>query len=204
MKKVVVSVLALVVACPAFAGPKQPQKSFWNMWGLDPYIGMRIGASYNALNYNFNDHKETMSDELFQGRVALGLEMCDTVRSEIEWSMYTKAKDTKDFGSVGEVKVENELQTLLFNTYMEFGHYKIVRPFVGLGAGVAFTDLTREVPSLDERYTESKTRFSAMGTLGVTFDMQHYAVDIAARYNYIDVASGLHNFGGDVGIRFMF
>jgi hypothetical protein len=34
--------------------------------------------------------------------------------------------------------------------------------------------------------------------------MESFAVDVAARYTYADVRSGLHNFGGDIGIRFMF
>lgn len=86
---------------------------------------------------------------------------------------------------------------------MEFGHYKIVRPFAGLGVGMAFADVTRH-GDIVPHYSESKTRFSGMATMGVTFDMERFAVDLAARYTYVDIQSGLHNFGGDVGIRFMF
>ena len=43
-----------------------------------------------------------------------------------------------------------------------------------------------------------------MGALGVEFDMEYFAVDLAARYNYIDIQSGMHNVGADLGIRFMF
>lgn len=202
MKKIAISTLAVLIACPAFAG-NYGSGSSWQLFGLDPYIGLRGGASYTNLNYNYNDHKESMSDMVFQGRAALGLEVCDTVRSEIEWSIYSKAKDSADFGTAGDVKVDTKLQTLLWNTYWEFGGYHIVRPFFGLGAGVAFTDVSRDVPKVGD-HSESKTRFSAMGALGVTFDLERIAVDIAARYNYVDVNSGLHNFGGDIGIRFMF
>ena len=202
MKKIAISTLAVLIACPAFAG-NYGSGSSWQLFGLDPYIGLRGGASYTNLNYNYNDHKESMSDMVFQGRAALGLEVCDTVRSEIEWSIYSKAKDSADFGTAGDVKVDTKLQTLLWNTYWEFGGYHVVRPFIGLGAGVAFADVKRDVPALGD-HSESKTRFSAMGALGVTFDMERFAVDIAARYNYVDVQSGLHNFGGDIGIRFMF
>ncbi len=202
MKKIAISTLAVLIACPAFAG-NYGIGSSWQLFGLDPYIGLRGGASYTNLNYNYNDHKESMSDMVFQGRAALGLEICDTVRSEIEWSIYSKAKDSADFGTAGDVKVDTKLQTLLWNTYWEFGGYHVVRPFIGLGAGVAFADVKRDVPALGD-HSESKTRFSAMGALGVTFDMERFAVDIAARYNYVDVQSGLHNFGGDIGIRFMF
>ena len=202
MKKIAISTLAVLIACPAFAG-NYGSGSSWQLFGLDPYIGLRGGASYTNLNYNYNDHKESMSDMVFQGRAALGLEVCDTVRSEIEWSIYSKAKDSADFGTAGDVKVDTKLQTLLWNTYWEFGGYHVVRPFIGLGAGVAFADVKRDVPALGD-HSESKTRFSAMGALGVTFDMERFAVDIAARYNYVDIQSGLHNFGGDIGIRFMF
>ncbi len=204
MKKILVSTLAVLIACPAFAGPGYQQRnSSWQLFGLDPYIGLKGGASYSNLNYNYNENKETISDMAFQGRAAMGLEICDTVRSEIEWSIYSKTKDSADFGDISDVKVETKLQTLLWNMYWEFGNYHIVRPFVGLGAGAAFADVKRVVPDLGD-HSESKTRFSAMGSLGVTFDMQRFAVDLAARYNYVDVESGLHNFGGDIGIRFMF
>lgn len=192
----------MLIACPAFAG--QPSGgSSWQLFGLDPYIGLRGGASYTNLNYNFNNSKESIGDMAFQGHVAMGLEICDTVRSEIEWSIFSKAKDTKSFGDIADVNVDTKMQTLLWNTYWEFGGYHIVRPFIGLGAGVAFVDVNRDVPNVGS-IGESKTRFSAMGSLGITFDMQRFAVDIAARYNYVDVQSGLHNFGGDIGIRFMF
>lgn len=204
MKKIIISTLAVLVACPAFAGINHPnQGSSWQMWGMDPYIGLRGGVSYNNLNYKFDGNKESITDTVIQGRAAMGLEICDTVRSEIEWSIFSKAKDSANFGAAGRVDVDTKLQTLLWNSYLEFGSYKIVRPFVGLGAGVAFTDVKRDGALID-RHSESKTRFSAMGTMGVTFDMERFAVDLAARYNYIDIQSGLHNFGGDIGIRFMF
>ncbi len=203
MKKVVISTLAVLIASPALATGYQSQGSSWQMFGLDPYIGIRGGASYSNLNYNYNDHKETLSDMVFQGRAAMGLEICDTVRSEIEWSIYSKAKDSARFGEAEDIKIETKLQTLLWNSYWEIGGYHMVRPFIGLGVGAAFADVKREIPDVGH-HSENKTRFSAMGTLGVTFDMKKFAVDLAARYNYVDINSGLHNFGGDIGIRFMF
>lgn len=201
MKKIAISTLAVLMACPAFAGANQ--HSSWQLFGLDPYIGLRGGISYTNLNYRYNDDKQSMTDTIFQGRAALGLEVCDTVRSEIEWSYFGKAKDHDDFGTPVRVEVETKMQTLLWNNYMEFGGYQVVRPFVGVGAGVAFTDVKRKVPYVGD-HSDSKTRFSAMGTLGITFDMDVFAVDLAARYTYVDINSGLHNFGGDLGIRFMF
>ena len=140
---------------------------------------------------------------MLQGRAALGLEICDKLRTEVEWSIFGKLEDIESFGSAGDAKIKAKMQTLLMNTYWEFGPYQAVRPFAGLGAGVAFTDVTRRGASIPY-HSDNKTRFSAMGTMGVTFDMERFAVDLAARYTYVDVNSGLHNFGGDVGIRFMF
>ncbi len=202
MKKIVISTLAALIACPAMAG-MNPTTSSWQVWGLDPYIALKGGLGYSNLNYRFNGHKESMDDMVWHGRAALGLEICDTVRSEVEYSMYSKLKDHNDFGTPAQVDVHAKLQTLLFNTYMEWGEYQVVRPFIGVGAGVAFTDVKRQGDLVPENSVKN-TRFSAMGALGVTFDMNYFAVDLAARYNYVDVASGLHNFGGDLGIRFMF
>ena len=201
MKKLAVSALAVVLACPAFAG-QQSDPSFTIM-GLEPYIGIRAGMGYNNLNYSFNDKKESVEDLDFRGRVAMGLEVCDTVRSEIEWSLYSKTKDTKTFNDIEDVRIENKLQTLMWNTYWEIGDYQMIRPFIGAGIGLAFSDTTREGPTID-RYSHDKTAFTAMGSIGMTFDWKIFAVDVAARYNYADVRSGLHDFGGDIGIRFMF
>ena len=202
MKKIVISTLAVLIACPAFAGTHK-QDSDWQMFGLNPYIALRGGLGYTNLNYSFNDRKESMTDMDFQGRAALGLEICDTVRSEVEWSIFSKAKDNDTFGTSTQVDIDAKLQTLLVNSYWEFGGYQIVRPFVGLGVGAAFSEVTRKIPAVADHH-QSRGSVAAMGTLGMTFDMDYFAVDVAARYTYADVNSGLHNFGGDVGIRFMF
>lgn len=203
MKKLAISTLAVLIACPAFAINHPDQGSSWQMWGMDPYVGLRGGLSYTNLNYKYDGNKESITDWIFQGRAALGLEVCDTVRSEIEWTYYGKTSDNANFGPAGNVDVDAKLQTLLWNNYMEFGPYKIVRPFAGLGIGMAFADVKRD-GALVPHHSESKTRVGAMATMGVTFDMERFAVDLAARYTYVDIQSGLHNFGGDVGIRFMF
>ena len=203
MKKLAISTLAVLIACPAFAINHPDQGSSWQMWGMDPYVGLRGGLSYTNLNYKYDGDKESITDWVFQGRAALGLEICDTVRSEMEWTYYGKTSDKENFGAAGEIDVKAKLQTLLWNNYMEFGSYKMVRPFAGLGVGMAFADVRRE-GALVPHHSESKTRVGAMATMGVTFDMERFAVDMAARYTYVDIQSGLHNFGGDVGIRFMF
>lgn len=203
MKKLAISTLAVLMACPAFAINHPDQGSSWKMWGMDPYIGLRGGMSYTNLNYKYDGNKESITDWIFQGRAALGLEVCDTVRSEMEWTYYGKTSDKADFGPAGNIDVDAKLQTLLWNNYMEFGSYNMVRPFAGLGVGMAFADVKRD-GKLVPHHSESKTRVGAMATMGVTFDMERFAVDLAARYTYVDIQSGLHNFGGDVGIRFMF
>lgn len=201
MKKIAVSALAVVLACPAFAG--QSSDSSFTIMGLDPYIGMRLGVGYNNLQYSLNDKKESVEDVDFRGRLALGLDICDTVRSEIEWSLFTKTKDTKDFGDLKNVKIESKLQTLMWNSYWEIGGYHKIRPFIGAGIGLAFTDISHN-SDIIKNESDKATRFTAMGTVGMTFDWQIFAVDVSARYNYIDVRSGMHDIGGDVGVRFMF
>lgn len=204
MKKIIVSTLAVLIACPAFAGMHRAEQGTWQMWGMDPYIALRGGMTWENLNYSFNNKKETMSDFVFQGRAALGLEVCDKVRSEIEYTYFGKGKDHSNFNTEDRIEVKTKLQTLMWNSYWEFGEYDIVRPFFGLGLGAAFTDISRSGAGAEFDKSSSKTRFTAMGALGVSFDMEYFAVDLAARYNYIDVQSGMHNVGADLGIRFMF
>ncbi len=202
MKKLAISTLAVLIACPAFAGNPRDGSS-WQIGGLDPYIGLRGGVSYSNTNYRYIGEKESMTDVVLQGRAAMGLEIDKQFRSEIEWSIHGAAKDSARFGATN-VDVKTKLQTLLMNTYMEFGPCTaIVRPFVGLGAGAGFASVKRSGTGV-EKHTNDKAGFSATGMMGMTFDMEQFAVDVAARYTYVDVMSGLHNFGADLGIRFMF
>lgn len=202
MKKIAISTLAVLIACPAFAGHPRDGSS-WQVGGLDPYVGLRGGITYSNLNYNYLNEKESMTDAVLQGRVAMGLEINKQFRSEIEWSINGAAKDSARFGAA-DVDVKTNLQTLLMNTYMEFGPCTaMIRPFVGLGAGAGFTSIKRSGAGIAS-HTNDKAGFSATGMMGMTFDMEQFAVDVAARYTYVDVMSGLHNFGADLGIRFMF
>ena len=200
MKKIAIPVLAAVIACPAMAG-QYHNESFWD--SLDPYIALRVGAGYSNLNYRYNGYKESLSDQEMHARAALGLSMyCHRARTEIEWSMLTKLKDDNSFGD-DQVNVDTKLNTLLMNAYMDFGDYEMIRPFIGLGAGVAFVDQSREIAGVGTKNND-QTKFSAMGALGVTFDWRIFAVDLAFRYTYADVNSGIHNFAGDIGMRYMF
>ena len=131
----------------------------------------------------------------------MGLEIDKQYRSEIEWSIYSKAKDSSEFSGYN-VDVSTKLQTLMLNTYMEFGGYRMIRPFAGLGLGAGFADINAS--GADIAKSTDKTGLAASAMLGMTFDMEYFAVDVAARYTYVDAVSGLHNFGGDLGIRFMF
>ena len=67
---------------------------------------------------------------------------------------------------------------------------------------MAFIETRGKIPGYAEK--RDNTRFSGMATLGLAMPFGCYAVDVAARYNYIDVASGMHDFSGDIGIRYMF
>ena len=201
MKKIAISTLAVLIACPAFAGNPKDGSS-WQLGGLDPYIGLRGGVAYSNTNYNFMGNKESMTDTTLQGRVAMGLEMNKQVRSELEWSIYSKAKDSARFGD-HNVNVNTKLQTLLVNTYYEFCSYSTVRPFLGVGVGAGFASVKRSGDDIAS-HKGDKAGVSATGVMGMTFDMNQFAVDVDTRYTYVDVESGLHNFGADIGIRFMF
>ena len=52
MKKLAISTLAVLIACPAFAGHPHDGSS-WQIGGMDPYIGLRGGIAYNNTNYRF-------------------------------------------------------------------------------------------------------------------------------------------------------
>ena len=110
MKKLIAGSLAVLVAAPAFAGGQGYKQETTNFLGWDilPYIAVRGGATYGNLNYNFNDTKKSVSQDLYQVRAALGLSMYDTARFEIEGSFFTRGKDTKDFGTIQNVNVTSD------------------------------------------------------------------------------------------------
>ena len=204
MKKLIAGSMAVFLVAPAFAGGQMYEQQPTNFmgWEILPYVALRGGATYGNLNYNFNDKKESVSQNLYQARVAMGLTMYDTARFEVEGSFFTKGKDYKGFGDLDNVKVTSKNIELMANAYMNIGHFKYIQPFAGLGAGMAFIETKGKVPGYEAN--RDNTRFSMMGTLGLDMPFGCYSVDVAARYNYIDVASGMHDFSGDIGIRYMF
>lgn len=199
MKKIITTSLIALLTIPAFAGGEYHQQTTEFMgYDILPYLALRGGSTYSNLNVKLDGDKENISDAVFQGRVAMGLSFYDAYRFEIEGSFFTKAKDTADFSSATNVDIETSNIELMANTYMNLGHYKHIQPFVGIGAGIAFTDTKLNGDS------NTDTKFSGMGTLGLSMPFGCFAVDVAARYNYVDVESGMHNFSGDVGIRYLF
>jgi opacity protein-like surface antigen len=200
MKKLIATSMAVLIAAPAFAGGRayEQQTSNFLGWEILPYVALRGGATYGNLNYSYNDTKESVSQNLYQARAALGLSLYEKTRVEIEGSIFTKGNKTKSFGDEFNVGVSSKNIELMGNIYMDLWKFHYIQPFAGLGAGLAFIETQAAETS------NSNTKFSAMGTLGLAMPFGCFDVEVAARYNYIDVMSGMHNFGADVGIRYMF
>ena len=125
MKKLIAGSMAVLIAAPAFAGGQMYEQQPTNFmgWSILPYVTLRGGATYGSLNYDFNDTKKSVAQNLYQVRAALGLSMYDTMRFEIEGSFFTKGKDTKDFKTAENVKVTSENIELMANAYMDIGHF---------------------------------------------------------------------------------
>ena len=204
MKKLIAGSMAVLLATPALAGGYAYEQQPTNLWGWEilPYIALRGGATYGNLNYNLDNIKKDLGLNMYQIRTALGLTMADAARFEIEGSFFTKGKKTADFGNVSHANISTKNIELMANTYMNIGHFKYIQPFAGLGAGLAFVDRKATVGGISS--SKDDTKFSAMGALGLDMPFGCFAVDVTARYNYVDVASGMHNFSGDVGVRYMF
>lgn len=204
MKKLIATSLAVLIAAPAFAGGQmyEQQTSSFLGWDILPYVALRGGATYSNLNYNFNGSKEDVGQNLYQARAALGLSLYEKSRVEIEGSFFTKGNKHKAFGDDANVGVSSKNIELMANAYMDLWHFRYIQPFAGLGAGMAFVNT--EAKGDTDSHSKDNTSFSAMGTLGLAMPFGCFDVEIAARYNYIDVQSGMHNFSGDIGIRYMF
>ena len=94
MKKLIAGSMAVLLAAPAFAGGQMYEQQTTNFLGWDilPYVAVRGGATYGNLNYKVDGTKESVAQNLYQARVALGLSMYETARLEIEGSFFTKGK----------------------------------------------------------------------------------------------------------------
>ncbi len=200
MKKLIATSMAVLLAAPAFAGGQmyEQQTSSFLGWDVLPYVALRGGATYGSLNYDYNGVKENVTQNVYQLRTALGLSLYDKTRVELEGSFFTKGNKNRAFGDIENVGVSSKNIELMANAYMDLWHFHYIQPFVGFGAGLAFLD----IQAADQ--SKSDTNFSAMGTLGLSMPFGCFNVEVAARYNYIDVASGMHDFSGDIGIRYKF
>ena len=199
MKKLIASSMAVLLATPALAGGHYEQQTS-NLLGWDvlPYVALRGGATYGNLNYSLENDKKSITQNMYQLRAALGLTMYETARFELEGSFFTKGNKQEAFGGLDNTSIANKNVELMANAYMNIGHFKYIQPFAGIGAGLAFIDVQADANS------DSSTKFSGMGTLGLSMPFGCFSVDVAARYNYIDVASGMHNFSGDLGVVYKF
>lgn len=203
MKKLLVPALVAVIAGPAF-GYYDDREVDADYMGLQPYVALRGGTSYINLNYNLLNDKVTVSDMNFQGRAAIGMSFWRGGRSELEATFYTKMNKTDTFSGI-DADIGLTMQNYMLNTYVDIGRYNLVQPFIGLGAGIATTKISRRGDALGVDLGDQKdTSFTAMGAVGLSFALEHFALDVAARYNYVDIQSGMHNIGADVGIRVMF
>ena len=204
MKKIIATSMAVLLSVPAFAGGRSYEQEPRNMmgWEVLPYVALRGGATYANLNYSFTDVKESVSQNLYQIRAAMGLSMYDTARVEVEGSFFTKGKRKENFGSISDVEISTENIELMANAYMDLGHFRYIQPFAGLGVGMAFIETKASYPGFE--HSKDHTRWTGMATLGLAMPFGCYSVDVAARYNYIDVSSGMHDFSADVGIRYKF
>ena len=77
MKKIIATSMAVLLAAPAFAGGQRYEQQTTNFlgWNILPYVTLRGGATYGNLNYSFNDTKESVTQNLYQLRTAVGLTM---------------------------------------------------------------------------------------------------------------------------------
>ena len=132
MKKLIATSMAVLLAAPAFAGGHayEQQTSNFMGWDILPYVALRGGATYGNLNYSYNDTKESVSQNLYQARAALGLAVYDKSRFEIEGSFFTKGNKHAKFGDQDNVNVSSKNIELMANAYMDLGHFHYIQPFV--------------------------------------------------------------------------
>lgn len=199
MKKVIFAMLLTTAAFPAMAQDAER---------VAPYIALKGGVSWQRFDYSIGNRDESFKDYSYQGRVAVGMAVMRSMRAEVEASLYKESTDKLRYANADLADLKLNLQTYLLNVYYDLGRYNHVQPYIGIGAGVARTKLKGSTTiggtEIDLK-TKSDTRFTAMGTVGIAVSInEHIALDIGARYNYIDFQEDMHMLGADVGVRISF
>lgn len=182
------------------------------------YIGLRGGISGMVAKSGLDiDSDEDMSAYSPVISLSVGTFMMEYLRLELEYTNYFTATEEKDISSnLGagtesvRAKGEEEIQTVMLNLLAEYKSRPLLfRPYVGVGAGIAFTKNAQKLRGLSSGLTssadKSETTFAANVKAGLLLPItESFAFDLSATGALIATQKPIITATGQLGIRLSF
>ena len=171
------------------------------------------GSSYGHTNF----------DTSFGGALAVGYDMSKNLnvpfRLELEYGVYGSVDQTyHKKGHTVSIKAEEQLQTLLANWYWDITEFYGFKPYVGVGAGVAFLKSKASMDGAEDWSADHrKGRFCGNLGAGVSYALNEM-IDLDLQYRCLLMSNGFakgsegmnlvtrHNYAHQfaLGVRFTF
>ena len=121
MKKWVLAAMALMVSAPAFARTNN-----------GPYIAVRFAGTGLEAEMDGVEHSKE-KNTVFTYGAAFGIRLKD-VRAELDWASASRA----DYGEYSYLQ-----QRVMLQLYYDIPLRSVIRPFINVGAGMAYTDFEK-------------------------------------------------------------
>ena len=166
-----------------------------------PYLAGRVGADY--IQFRTEDEKE--NDTCFMWDVAFGARL-KNFRGEIEWANTPRSHLKNEY-----MDIETEQQRYMLQLYYDFPVRSAVRPFVNVGAGASYIELSSKDYDLPETVDDTTFSWNVGAGLGLnvtrhlSFDLGYRYIDLGKPKFYKDAESvKIRNHEGYFGIRYTF
>ena len=160
MKKWVLAVMALMVSAPAFARTNN-----------GPYIAVRFAGTGLEAEMDGVEHSKE-KNTVFTYGAALGIRLKD-VRAELDWASASRA----DYGEYSYLQ-----QRVMLQLYYDIPLRSVIRPFINVGAGMAYTDFEKRHHSSSD---DDGSSFAWNAGAGLTLAVNR-AINVDVGYRYVD------------------
>ncbi len=161
MKKWIFAMAALMMSSSVFAKTNN-----------GPYLAVRFAGTGLEAELDGIDHSKE-SNTVFTYGAAFGVRVKD-IRAELDWASSSRA----DYGEYSYLQ-----QRVMLQLYYDIPIRSIIRPFVNVGAGFAYTDFEKRHHS--SSYNEDGSSFAWNAGAGLTLAVSR-ALNVDLGYRYVD------------------
>jgi opacity protein-like surface antigen len=194
--------LARAADMPGYPPPPLPQPEYrprlidpstgWYLRGdIGAYWGQLTGAQSVA---PFSDPTDSSLGKGMTGGLGVGIKT-SWLRTDVTIDYASPVKYQGTVAASGDTTAKIQATTALVNGYLDLGSWYRVSPYIGAGAGVAYTrvfDYAGPAPPLTGDTSNKQWNFAWAGMAGIAFAISHnLMMDVGYRYlNIGDVKTG--------------